>query len=175
MTWNQKCQAWPLVSIFMMFSSFFLQEHKVLHLLRCPYRSVWFSNQASRKRLQFNSLSSEKLQSALAKDTDEGKDFIKTFVFFLHSPSLRALIRHTERKSNSLLSRVQLFVTLWTVPARLLCPWHFSGRKYWSRLPTLGDLLAPGVKPLSLVSPALAGGFFIRKEGFHCFSLKVNW
>jgi len=64
-------------------SSFFLQVVKVLHLLRCPYRSVLFSNQASRKRLQFNSLYSEKLQSALAKDTDEGKDFIKTFVFFL--------------------------------------------------------------------------------------------
>ena len=63
-------------------SSFFLQVGKVLHLLRCPCRSVWFSSQASRKRLQFNSLYSKKLQSPLTKDTDEGKDFIETFVFF---------------------------------------------------------------------------------------------
>ena len=64
-------------------SSFFLQVGKVVHLLRCPCRSVRFSSQTSRKRLQFNSLYSEKLQSPLTKDTDEDKDFIKTSVFVL--------------------------------------------------------------------------------------------
>ena len=29
----------------------------------------------------------------------------------------------------SCFSRVQLFVTLWTVPARLLCPWDSPGKK----------------------------------------------
>jgi len=61
---------------------FFLQVGKVLRLLRCPCRSVWFPSQPLRKQLQFNSLYSVKFQSPLAKDTDEGKDFIEIFVFF---------------------------------------------------------------------------------------------
>ena len=38
----------------------------------------------------------------------------------------------------------------------------FSRQKYWSELsiPPPGDLPNPGIKPLSLESPALAGGFF---------------
>ena len=38
----------------------------------------------------------------------------------------------------------------------------FSRQKYWSGLllPTPGDLLNPGIKPESLVSPELAGGLF---------------
>ena len=39
---------------------------------------------------------------------------------------------------------------------------EISQAKYWSGLPcpSPGDLPHPGIKPLSLVSPALAGGFF---------------
>ena len=38
----------------------------------------------------------------------------------------------------------------------------FSRQEYWSRLPRPppGDLPDPGVVPASLMSPALAGGFF---------------
>ena len=38
----------------------------------------------------------------------------------------------------------------------------FSRQDYWSGLPfpSPGDLPDPGIKPASLVSPALAGGFF---------------
>ena len=38
----------------------------------------------------------------------------------------------------------------------------FSRQKYWSGLPfpSSGDLLNPGIKPASLVSLALADGFF---------------
>ena len=38
----------------------------------------------------------------------------------------------------------------------------FFRQEYWSGLPlsSLGDLVDPGVKPVSLVSPALASGFF---------------
>ena len=37
-----------------------------------------------------------------------------------------------------------------------------SGKEYWSGLPfpTAGDLPEPGIKPTSLVSPALAGEYF---------------
>ena len=47
-------------------------------------------------------------------------------------------------------------------PTRLLCPWGFSRQEYWSGLPCPppGDLLNPGIKPMSLMSPALADGFF---------------
>ena len=39
---------------------------------------------------------------------------------------------------------------------------EFSRQKDWSGLPFLtpGDLPDPGIEPMSLVSPALAGGFF---------------
>ena len=58
--------------------------------------------------------------------------------------------------------------TQWTVavePARLLCPWDSPRREYWSGLPgpPPGDLPYPGIKPMSLMSPALAGGFFTTK------------
>ena len=38
----------------------------------------------------------------------------------------------------------------------------FSRQEYWSGLPRPppGDLPDPGIKPVSLMSPALAGGFF---------------
>ena len=39
---------------------------------------------------------------------------------------------------------------------------RFSRQEYWSALscPPPGDLSYPGIKPTSLMSPALAGGFF---------------
>ena len=47
-------------------------------------------------------------------------------------------------------------------PAKLLCPWGFSSQEYWSGLscPPPRDLLDPGIKPSSLMSPTLARGFF---------------
>ena len=40
--------------------------------------------------------------------------------------------------------------------------WAALTHSYWSRLPfpSPGDLSYPGIKPTSLMSPALAGGFF---------------
>ena len=48
-------------------------------------------------------------------------------------------------------------------PSRLPCPWYFSRRKYWigRPFPSPGNLLDPGIKPMSLTSPSLAGRFFI--------------
>ena len=39
---------------------------------------------------------------------------------------------------------------------------EFSRQEYWNRLlfPTPGDLLNPEIKAVSLMPPALAGGFF---------------
>ena len=59
-------------------------------------------------------------------------------------------------------SKVQLFVTLWTVALLAPLSMGFSRQEYWSGLPspTLGDLLNPGIEPTSLASPALVGRFF---------------
>ena len=66
--------------------------------------------------------------------------------------------------SLSVLSRVQLFATPWTVVRQAPLSMGFSRheRPHWSGLPcpTQGDLPNPGIKPESLVSPALAGRFF---------------
>ena len=59
-------------------------------------------------------------------------------------------------------SRVQLCVTLWTAAHQALMSKGFSRQEYWSGLPCLspGDLPDPGIKPESLMSPALASVFF---------------
>ena len=43
-------------------------------------------------------------------------------------------------------------------PARLLCLWDLLGKN--TGVVCHGDLLDPGIKPISFMSPALAGGFF---------------
>ena len=56
-------------------------------------------------------------------------------------------------------SHVLQFVTLWTVALGAPLSLGFSRQEYWSGLPCPppGDLPDPGIKPLSLVSLALAG------------------
>ena len=59
-------------------------------------------------------------------------------------------------------SHVRLFVTLWTVAHQAPLSMGFCRQEYWSGLPCppLGNLPNPGIEPVSLTSPALAGGFF---------------
>ena len=56
-------------------------------------------------------------------------------------------------------SHVQLFATLWTAALQGPLSTGFSRQEYWSGLPCppLGDLPDPGIEPVSLMSPALAG------------------
>ena len=58
-------------------------------------------------------------------------------------------------------SCVQLCVTLWTVACQAPLSMDFFRQEYWSGLPCPppGDLPNTGIKPTSLKSPALAGGF----------------
>ena len=60
------------------------------------------------------------------------------------------------------LSRVQLFVILWTVSLQASLFMGFSRQEYWSGLPwsPLVDLPDPGIEPKSLMSLALAGRLF---------------
>ena len=60
---------------------------------------------------------------------------------------------------------LQLCLTLydpWIVARQAPLSMGFSRQENWSGLPCPppGDLPDPGIKPVSLMSPALAGGFF---------------
>jgi len=61
---------------------------------------------------------------------------------------------------------VWLFAVPWTVACQAPLPFQFSRLEYWSGLlfSLPGDLLHPGIKSVSLVSPALAGGFFTTES-----------
>ena len=59
-------------------------------------------------------------------------------------------------------SPVGLFVTPPTIALQAPLSMGFSRQEYWSGLPCLppGDLPDPGIEPASVMSPAVAGGFF---------------
>ena len=61
-----------------------------------------------------------------------------------------------------MLSQVRLFATPWSVSLQAPLFMEFSKQQYWCRLPfpIPEDLADPGIKPMSLASPTLAGGFF---------------
>ena len=63
-----------------------------------------------------------------------------------------------------LLSHVRLCETLWTLAHQAPVSQGFSRQEYWSGLPCFppGDLPNPGIEPVSLMSPALAGFFTTR-------------
>ena len=67
-----------------------------------------------------------------------------------------------------MLSCVQLFANLWTVTHQGPLSMEFYKQEYWSGLlfSPPEDLPGPGIEPVSLVSPALAGRFF---------STSANW
>ena len=58
--------------------------------------------------------------------------------------------------------RNRLLVTPWTLAHQVPLSMGFSRQEYWSGLPCPppGDLPNPGIEPMSLTSPALAGEFF---------------
>ena len=62
----------------------------------------------------------------------------------------------------SCFSHVRSFVTTWTVAHQAPLPMGFSRQEYWRGRHALlqGDLPDPGIKPTSLMSPALASKFF---------------
>ena len=59
------------------------------------------------------------------------------------------------------LSRVQLFVTPWTIANQPPLSMKFSGQEYWSGVPFPypGEFPDPATEPKSLTTPELVGGF----------------
>ena len=72
------------------------------------------------------------------------------------------LFRSTISFCDQSLSCVLLFVTAWMVARQAPLSMEFFRQEYWSGLPfpPLGDLPVSGTEPMSLMSPALVGGFF---------------
>ena len=64
-----------------------------------------------------------------------------------------------------MLCHVQLCAIPWTVARQAPLSRGFSRQEYWSGspFPPPGALPDPGIEPMSTVSPALAGGFFITE------------
>ena len=89
---------------------------------------------------------------------------LRSFHFFL--PFISSF-KDRDLLSHSVLSDS---ATLWTVVCQAPLSMGFYRQKYWSRLPypPLEDLPDPGIKPVSLMSPALAGRFFTTSTT--CFS-----
>ena len=61
----------------------------------------------------------------------------------------------------SCFSHVQFFQSPWTVASQAPPSMGFSRQEYWSGLqfPSPGNLPDPGIEPVSVMSPALAGRF----------------
>ena len=72
-------------------------------------------------------------------------------------------------------SHVWLSATLWTVARQALWCMGFSRQEYWNGLPCppLGNLPDPGIKPVSLMSPELAGGFFTTSTPNNVWKLSL--
>ena len=73
-------------------------------------------------------------------------------------------------------SHVQLFVTLWTIACQALPSMGILQARIlgWVAMPSSGDLPDPGVEPVSLMSPALAGGFFTTSATWEALSDSVK-
>ena len=72
-------------------------------------------------------------------------------------------------------SCVQLCATLWTVAPQAPLSMRFSRQGYWNGFlyPPPGDLPNPEIEPVSLMSPALAGGFFTTMATWKAHHLQM--
>ena len=85
------------------------------------------------------------------------------FFILLQAPAASSGPRnYTVCVCSCMLSHVPLFVTLWTVAHQAPLSVGFPMQEYWTGLPLppQGDLPDPGIKPVFLTSPVLAGRFF---------------
>uniref|UniRef100_A0AC11CV43 LSM3 homolog, U6 small nuclear RNA and mRNA degradation associated n=1 Tax=Ovis aries TaxID=9940 RepID=A0AC11CV43_SHEEP len=74
-------------------------------------------------------------------------------------------------------SRVQLCATPWTIACQAPLSMAFSKQEYWSAspCPPPGELPEPEVGPVSLMSPALAGGLFTTSAPWEAPQQASGW
>ena len=87
------------------------------------------------------------------------------------STTRNILYRFKKSGRHACFSHVQLFATLLTIALQASLSNGSSRQEYWSWLPcpSPGDLPDPGIKPVSLTSPAVAHGSFTT-NATHLFS-----
>ena len=75
-----------------------------------------------------------------------------------------------------LLSYIRLFVTLWIVARQAPLSMGFSKQEYWNGLPFPSPEHLPdsGIKPVSPMSPVLAGGFLTSEPPVICL-FQLPW
>ena len=90
---------------------------------------------------------------------------MKTFVMHYITRTCVSVLSH--------FSHVRLFAILWTITCQVSLSMGFSRQEYWSGLPgpPPGDLPNSGIKPRSLIAPALAGGFFTTRTTWEALVL----
>ena len=68
-------------------------------------------------------------------------------------------------------------MTPWTAACQASLSMGLSMQKYWSGLPfpPPGDLLDPGIEPMSPMSPALAGRLFTTSTAWEAQKSPVTW
>ena len=76
----------------------------------------------------------------------------------------------------SCFSHVRLYAMQRTVASQAPLSMGFSRQEYWSGLPfpSPGDLPDPGIEPVSLMSPALAGRFFTTSTTWEVHSIQFS-
>ena len=107
--------------------------------------------------------------------------FIKTFTLWQRSgPETMISPRsaHINLYCAACAKLLQLCPTLcspWTVGCQAPLSMGFSRKEYWSELPfpPPGVLPNPGIKPMSLMLPALAGGLFPTSATWEAASSKI--
>ena len=85
---------------------------------------------------------------------------------------------HAHTRVLSCFSRVWLFTTHQALTIACQASQSslgFPRQEYWSGLPfpSPGDLPNPGIKPESLMSPALAGGFFTTSTTWESLNIRI--
>ena len=84
------------------------------------------------------------------------------------------MVRHAY--ALSFFSCAQLSATSWTVAHQAPLSMEFSRQEYWNGLPSPppGNLPDPGIKPTSLMSALLAGGFFTTSATWEALKNKLQ-
>ena len=111
------------------------------------------------------------------------KETVKPQTWLFKRKELHKNVKEGATSVLSCFSRVRLFATLWTAAQQAPLSMGFSSQEHWSGLPfpSPGDLPDPGIEPMTLLFPALAGRFFTTNATWEapgspkeCEKMKIN-
>ena len=100
--------------------------------------------------------------------------FVTLWTVACQAPLSMGFSRHEYWSGLPLPSPILLFAILWTIALQATLSVGFSRQEYWHGLPfpPPGDCPNPGIEPVSLIYPALAGRFFTTGVTWEASPLK---